>query len=235
MLKVAIICDSHGSDYGCESYSTRVKKDNTLSIHINVFAGISTDKILNQLQLDENYDVIILQIGNPDIHPRMPKRLMAKLKKIAPKLAKDSLFSIPPKRSLSFFLRYPFFILRRIIIKRMRKKEFYVTEDILKNNLAEIIARCKSNSNTLYIIPLFEVLERIYGDDHNKKAQKINQWLSNEYRNNYIDSTVFSSDFYKEFYNIDYFHFKNKYHDIIANLILNKIHERGNYESAKET
>jgi len=101
MKKVLIICDSHGTEWGAIGYAWQIK--NTLNrdrVGILEYGGVKLSKIYEEIQENktmlEDYDIIILGIGNPDIHPRMPKIIMNIFKKFGLKSVRDSYFSVPP-------------------------------------------------------------------------------------------------------------------------------------------
>lgn len=217
--KVLIICDSHGASYGCKSYSELLKDSEHYNVDIQTFAGLSTDKVIKEMKLDNDHDYVIIQVGNPDVHPRMPRKLINKIKKVCPYIARDSLFSVPPQISLMYILRYPFFCIRRLVIKRMKKKEYMLSVDEVKNNLKTILERCSKNCKNIILFPLFEVDEKVYGKEHNTNAKIINDWLKENYEENFIDNKILNSTYYKKFYNKDHFHFTNEYHEELLSIL----------------
>lgn len=205
-MKILIICDSHGSNYGVESYSSKISKE--YDTEILSFPGLSLSKINNELCIDRNYNIGVLQLGNPDIHPRMPKRFIDKGKKLSFGIVRDSLFSIPPKLSMSFIIRFPFFLIRLLVIRLMKKKEYYTNEEDFYYIYTCIYKKMIKKCEKVIIIPTFEVNETIYGPWHNRYSKIINTWLVNKFNERVLEFNNFNN---KNF-NIDFFHFNDYFH-----------------------
>lgn len=221
-MKILILCDSHGANYGCKSYSMFLKEYymGKSEVEIITYAGISLLKIVESLEVFGDYDKIIIQIGNPDISPRMPYKFLQRMKKITNNFIRDSLFSIPPKLGFMYFCRLPLFILRLIVIRMMAKKNYYSTDEEFKKRYKKIYNILREHSNEVFIIQLFQCNEKIYGNFHNKRALKLNEWLKNEFGlKTFIDLEDYEVS-YKNYFNYDYFHLKTNYHEYLSKIII---------------
>lgn len=226
MNKILIICDSHGTKWGAVGYAWQIKNNLTnVQVDILEYGGVSIKKILNDSRLEslkiDEYESIVIGLGNADIHPRMPKFVINIFKRVGLSFVKDSYFTIPPKVTLSYILRFPFFIVRLMFIRYyyesyLTDKEFLVFfKKLIKNNYLD--------KNKLLILPLLYVNENIYTSRHNTSAEKINNELKQQYPKYFIDDDVFNYANYKKYYNYDCFHFKDKFHEELSAKIMHKL------------
>ncbi|OBY92285.1 hypothetical protein A6723_028625 [Pseudomonas sp. AU11447] len=223
--KLLITCDSHGTNWGCIGYAELIRKsleDKNWEVTTLAFPGLSLRKAAPSIiaSLETKYDAVIIGLGNPDIHPRIPKKIIASLKKIGIRNIRDSYFSVPPFLSLSYFARLPLFILRLILIRFY--KETYLSQNEIKRVLSKIIDVSLKKSKKTIIIPTFKINEKVYGTDHNTRSTDINNYLINNYTEHIVNPQK------KANYNIDFFHFKQNFQDNLCCVILKKIHHAQN-------
>jgi len=221
--KVLILCDSHGTKWGATGYAWRVKDMLTdFDIDILEYGGISLNKIVQDIeksQVDlESYDVVIMGVGNPDIHPRMPKRFMNLLKKFRLTFVKDSYFSIPPVVNLSYIARIPFFIFRLVVIRFIH--ETYLDQ---KSFLYWIRRLIQHRTKKIVIIPLLFVNPLVYTDRHNRSAKELNDTLSELYKDSFLRDEFFQYNNYKRYHNCDFFHFNDTFHQKLSNHLVKEL------------
>lgn len=223
--KLLIICDSHGTDWGCTGYASRLK--NILppqwDVTILAYPGISLKKIHCYLLKEDikQYDSIVLGIGNPDVHPRIPKSVISKLKNLGVKSARDSYFSVPPVINLSYLIRLPFFIFRLFAIRL--KTETYASTDELKELTTQTIQLLINRTSNLYILPLFKVSSLVYGKTHNTNADEINEYIRISHPSYLIEDPCITENSYQKYRNLDFFHFKNEYQIKLSRIIEKKV------------
>ncbi|MBF7081593.1 SGNH/GDSL hydrolase family protein [Desulfallas sp. Bu1-1] len=167
------------------------------------------------------YDLCIIQIGNPDIHPRMPINILKYFRKKGLAMFRDSLFSVPPIFGIKYLLRFPFFVIRLIFIRL--HQEFYATNNEIIYEFQELIRIIKRSSSELIIMPLFEVNSIIYGKIHNIRAMEINKKILDLYKNIVLNSPLLESKTYRNYYNWDWFHFRQQYHNMLSELLVQAI------------
>lgn len=219
--QLLIICDSHGIDWGCIGYATLTKnyleRNENWEVTIAAYPGISLKKASTSIKqhLEKKYDSIIIGLGNPDIHPRTPKKLVSTLKKIGIRSARDSYFSIPPFICFSYFARMPLFLLRLALIRIFKRT--YLSQEEIKSFLTEIIDEANSNTNSTNIIPTLKVNAKIYGKDHNLRSIDINDFLHKKYSTDIINIPG------NDKHNIDFFHYRQEFHTSLSNAIIEKI------------
>ena len=217
MKKILFISDSHGANYGATSYSSFLS--NKYEIEKMIFAGKHTGYIKENIIFDKKYDYIFIQVGNPDVHPRMPHLLLKRMRKLLP-FVRDSLFTVPPRFSIMYIIRFPFFFLR-ILVTKFVYREFYLKNDIVVNNIKKIYDLCKDKSNKILIFPLFKVSPIFYSKYHNSNVEVCNEKMRDLFSNNMLENEVLNYKYYKNYYNRDLFHFKEKYHIQLSELIIN--------------
>ncbi len=223
--KLLIICDSHGTDWGCMGYAIRLKTllSENWDTTVLAYPGKDLKKIHTSL-LDENiqyYDAIVLGVGNPDVHPRMPRKIISLFKAMGISSARDSYFSVPPKINLSYLLRLPFFIFRILVI-RLRTETYTSIQD-LKKLTTQIIDYLSTKTTRLYILPIFKVCETIYGKSHNINADEINEYLFDTHQSSLINEETISESIYRHYRNFDFFHFNDDFQEKLTKTIANNI------------
>jgi hypothetical protein len=229
IINILIICDSHGTNYGVEkSYTEIIKqKFDGKQYYINVIGlgGIKIETALKKVLLDNKlYDYVIIQYGNSDMHPRIRYEILHRLSRLNHFLGRDGLYTLPPKIGVRYFLKIPFFVCRRVfLLSGHRIQTSYA--DFIKT-IKIIVA--KYEHSKIYIFPLFNVHSFVYGRIHNKNVCIINEILEKQFPEIIIKDNLLKENVYKKFYNNDYFHFKQEYHYLLANILL----ERINGESA---
>ena len=216
-----IICDSHGTDWGCVGYANRLKSllnDEWDTVTL-AYPGISLKKIYSSLCDNElkQFDAILLGIGNPDVHPRMPRAVIGLLKRLGFSSARDSYFSVPPNINLSYLLRLPLFLVR-ILTVRLRI-ETYTSAPELEQLISKTIELLSTKTKQLHILPIFKVSEHIYGKTHNLNASNLNRYLYNSHHTNLIKDDAISEKHYKNNRNFDFFHFNNSFQEKLAKTI----------------
>ena len=223
--KLLIICDSHGTDWGCTGYASRLKDilPPQWDVTILAYPGISLKKIHYYLLKEEleQFDSIVLGVGNPDVHPRIPKAVISKLKKLGVKSARDSYFSVPPIINPSYLARLPFFIFRMFAIRF--KTETYASTDELKELTSQTIQLLINRTSNLYILPLFKVNSLAYGKTHSANADEINEYIRITHPSYLIEDPYITENTYRKFRNFDFFHFKNEYQIILSRIIEKKV------------
>lgn len=222
MKRVLIIADSHGADYGVCGYASRMKKKmrQTLDIDILKFGGVPIKKIRSQLcrTTYPQYDIVIFQIGNPDVHPRLPQGLLRVMRKIGGAVFRDSLFSVPPVLRWDYPLRLPLFLLRLVVIRFYR--EYYATDDEILSEFAKIIKKFRDNGAEFFIIPLFQVCPITYGKYHNDRVLRINSLLYSRWGRKVLHCTCLQEAHYRKCYNLDRFHFNDQYHEVLTEQLI---------------
>jgi hypothetical protein len=226
MKKILIVCDSHGMNWGAIGYAWQIqKKLIEHQVDIVECPGLSIKKcarhFMDNLKERYDYDIVVFGLGNPDVHPRMPLVIMKFLKKITFNFVRDSYFSIPPKLVPSYFLRIPFFVLRLIIIRFVyesytKPEKFIEHFDLIYQNLF-------SNNSENIILPVFMVNSILYTKKHNENAVLINEKLLRKYPKKFLSDDILKPTYYNKFYNVDLFHFKNEYHELLSDLIIKKM------------
>lgn len=219
MKKILFISDSHGANYGASSYSSFLS--NKYKIEKMIFAGKHSDYIKENITIDKKYDYIFIQVGNPDVHPRMPHLLLKSTRKLLP-FVRDSLFTVPPKFSIMYFIRLPFFFIR-IFVTKFIYREFYLKNDVVVNNIKKIYDLCTGKSNKIIILPLFKVSPIFYSKYHNINVEICNEKMRDLFSNIVLENNILNYEYYKKYYNRDLFHFKEKYHIQLSELIINII------------
>jgi hypothetical protein len=212
--KILFISDSHGTDYGVKSFVSIIC-ENLVDKKIKkiCYGGKPLDyfieKILS-LNRDEKFDFVILQIGNPDVHPRMPHKILKYFRNKGLKFCRDSLFSIPPSFNLSYILRLPFFFFRLILIRFYR--EYYNSINEIQDKLTFLVEQLEKIADRIIIMPLFKVNHHLYGEYHNKNVEIINDFLRKSYPDYIFLSKNLDYSVYKKYYNLDGFHFRKNFH-----------------------
>ena len=234
MKNFLIICDSHGTKWGAIGYAWQIKKTlNKDRVDILEYGGVSLSKIYKEIQSDKsmlkNYDVIIIGIGNPDIHPRMPKFFIEFLKKIGLSFVRDSYFSIPPVMIFSYFIRMPFFLFRLLMIRFIDER--YLSNQEVLENIQNIVEHLKYKTKKVILLPLWNVNQTVYTRRHNENAKEINSSLKRKFPKEFFESEIFKSDEYKKYYNYDGFHFKNFFHEKLSKELILYLKENENEKS----
>jgi hypothetical protein len=219
MKNILIICDSHGTRWGAIGYAWQIKnKLRNINIEILEYGGVGLNKIYEDIKKDifklEFYDMIIIGIGNPDIHPRMPKKIINLLKRFGLTFIRDSYFSVPPIINLSYLIRFPFFLLRLILIRFIN--ETYLSNVMVVEYIDKIVNQLQYKTKKIIILPLFEVNELVYTNTHNQNAIEINTILKKKYVNDLFQSKLLDNNEYKKYYNYDGFHFKTIFHEKLS-------------------
>ncbi|NNN28144.1 hypothetical protein [Pseudomonas nitroreducens] len=224
--KLLIICDSHGTDWGCNGYANLIKKslNRYWETKIIELPGMSIKKAIPAISgTPEIYDSILIGLGNPDIHPRIPRKFILTLRAAGITKARDSYFSIPPKFCTSYILRIPLFLLRIILIRII--PDFYLSLEDLEFEFRELIGKLSEKSKNILIIPTFRVDSRLYGKHHNMRSTEINKFLQKKFPQQLINLDKLTESQYEENYNKDLFHFKQGYQDQISLAIAKLIEE----------
>jgi len=63
----------------------------------------------------------------------------------------------------------------------------------------------------------------LYTKKHNDNANSINEKLLDKYPKNVLLDKKLKQTYYKNYYNVDLFHFKNEYHELLSDLIIKKM------------
>ncbi|WP_243388194.1 hypothetical protein [Bacillus kexueae] len=210
---ILFISDSHGTDYGVKSYVSLISEKHTKKVKKICYGGMPIDYFIEKVSLldkSEKVDLTIIQIGNPDVHPRMPHKVLKHLRSKGLKFCRDSLFSIPPTLNLSYLLRFPFFLFRLLLIRFYQ--EYYNSINEIQSKLAIIIRDLERISKKIIIVPLFKINSFVYGDYHNKNVDMVNSFLSNNYPDYFLTSANLNYEIYKKQFNLDGFHFNDRFH-----------------------
>lgn len=220
-----IICDSHGTNWGCTGYAHRLngRLSDSWNVTTLAYPGISLKKIYALLCSNDisNYDAIVLGVGNPDVHPRMPRKIINTLKQIGISSARDSYFSVPPIINLSYIARSPLFLIR-LLITRFHL-ETYTTTPELKSLITKTLELLATKTSSIHILPIFKVSERVYGKSHNLNANEINNYLNTTYTPLLINDLSISENVYQHCRNLDFFHFNDEFQDKICSAIERKL------------
>lgn len=224
MKHVLVVCDSHGSDYGAETYATRIKQSlqRTTCVDILSFGGKPISQIHEEVKavIVQHYDFCILQVGNPDVHPRMPWRLLKGIRSVGIRFVRDSWFSVPPKWQYRSPVKFPLFILRLCLI-RVVPSYYASISDIIHSHI-KLYDMLSENCDLVLSFPLFEVNEFVYGSSHNQRARAVNCALSRHYGHKFVTLPILSPKVYKLHFNHDCFHFRDSYHRLLGQSISNE-------------
>lgn len=221
MKRVLIVCDSVGADwprYRIYGYANLLAKEleGSASVEVRTYGGIPITGIIDDLKIlrDQRFDVALLHVGNPDIHPRLPHRPLKALRSLGLRFCRERIFAIPPRLGIEWLLRAPLFLTRLAII-RVRRDFYSTVDETVKNHIA-LTEMLRSVASRVVVIPLFEVSSRVYGPAHNHRANEINARLATEYRDDFLIAAVVTSEVYSRFYEADAFHFKRPYHKLLV-------------------
>ncbi|MCG6184563.1 hypothetical protein H1215_18960 [Anoxybacillus sp. LAT_38] len=212
--KILFISDSHGTDYGVKSYVSLIC-ENLVDKEVKkiCYGGKPIDYFIEKvlsLNRDEKFDFAIIQIGNPDVHPRMPHKILKYFRSKGLTFCRDSLFSIPPSFNLSYILRFPFFLLRLILIRFYR--EYYNSNKEIQDKLTFLVKNLEEIADKIIILPLLKVNHHLYGEYHNNNVDIINDFLRKSYPDYIFTSKNLGYSVYKKEYNLDGFHFRDNFH-----------------------
>lgn len=221
--KVLLVTDSHGTNYGIDnSYTELLLNDGEYCITQVSYGGVPLDFFINEVKgINGNFDIAIVQVGNPDVHPRMPSKILKFIRNKGIELCRDSLFSVPPKLEFTYFIRFPLFLVRLIFTRFY--KEYYNSISDIQHKFKIIVETLESKSQRVIIFPLFKVHPFVYGQTHNKNVEEINNFLNNNYNGEFLKDEIIEFSFYSKFYNFDWFHFNNIYHEKIYKLLKDSI------------
>ena len=212
-VEVLIICDSHGTRWGCVGYANLIKEEGrNFNVTLLEYPGVKLKEVVEDVKSKQlcYYDVIVVGIGNPDVHSRMPF-FLKKFFSFLNIPYRDSYFSVPPFYCFSFFLRLPFFLIRLALIRIF--KESYLDKKEVIEILERLVIMLKKNARKVVVVPLFEVDEKVYGKFHNANVRYVNKRLSRDFPESFFQPEILDPKVYKEFYNIDFFHFKQEFHN----------------------
>lgn len=216
--KLLIVCDSHGAGYGTTGFVKRMaeKLDQRWEIDRREYGGITVDRIIEKLQDDGlgNYDLGIIQVGNPDVHPRMPIKPLRFLRSLGMSFMRDSLFSVPPNFSLRYFLRWPLFLIRMVVLRF--HQEFIFSEKELTEAMRKLIALVDKKCDRMAVLPIFEVSARLYTDSHRRRARRVNEIIRSEFDQAFYQSAILEPEYMRQYYNHDGFHYVAEYHQILC-------------------
>jgi hypothetical protein len=224
--RLLIVCDSHGAGYGTVGFSSMIVDrlgSEGWEVDVFTYGGIPVKAIHEKLRQTtlSRYDIAVIQVGNPDVHPRMPIKPLRFFRSRGLKFMRDSLFSVPPNLCLRYYLRFPFFLLRLLVLRF--HKEFLVTLSELERDVTALIDFAASNAGELVIMPVFKVKASVYTPAHNERADVINNKLAAKYPHWFLTDSVLSPDVYEKYYNWDGFHFVKEYHELVCDLLVKVI------------
>ena len=222
---VTIVCDSHGAGYGTTGFAELFAKELSPDWRVvsHAFGGLSVRAIYEKLLEEEMPDseVAVIQVGNPDVHPRMPIRPLRVLRSLGMSFCRDSLFSIPPKPSLRYCLRFPFFLVRLFVMRF--HQEFLVSNKELREDFDRLIDYVRRHAKRVIVMPVFAVHPRVYTDTHQMRATSINAYLAEKYPDMFVEPRVLRPSTYMKYYNKDGFHFIRRYHEQVKSWLARNV------------
>lgn len=217
-----VICDSFGTNYCGISYpSILANLDHT--VDTIEAAGESIAKALDKViarQPFASYDCIILQVGSPDFHPRMPRRLLSYLKKTHPTIARDSFWCLPPKPGLKYLIKLPLFLVRSLLIHA--KYETLTSTEQFQDTYTRLYALISKSGEQIIVIPPFAANSILYGNQQINRTNHISEWLQLNFPEQTLTGSLVSHEFYKNSYAPDFFHLNEEYHKLLARTILDE-------------
>lgn len=216
-MKILIISDSFGTDYGCKSYTSYLREAGH-DIYLIPFPGNSINKIYKYLATYRStvkFDQIIIQVGAPDFFPRMPKKLLdGKARRIK---LRDSMFVLPPEYSIKFLFKFPLFLLRIFLIRIFPEK--FTEIGVFLKEFNRIYILLKDMGVPIKVIPVFSGNRYIYMKNYFRTIQLVNLKLKQRYTCSYLDNEVLSYNFYSQYFLPDFFHLNCNYHKILSQII----------------
>jgi len=225
VTQILVVCDSIGSPWGAKGFAHTLRdlvgEDITVSVH--VYAGVPIQSILKTSlsSPQAKYDCVIVHVGNPDVHPRMPRRPLKALRSKGLTFCRDGLFSLPPFFSIQWLLRFPFFLFR-VILTRIYREHYASVDEIVQNHI-RLTDHLAKTCSRIIVIPLYEVPSIVYGAAHNIRTRAVNASLQHHYETLLFDRPSTSRAVYRRFYNWDAFHLRQPYHELLARDLLNAI------------
>jgi len=125
--------------------------------------------------LGAGYDVVIVQYGNADVHPRLPWRVQEAIRKVTGVKLRDTWFQVPPRFGPKFLMKFPLQMLKRVLVWVLGSESFTSTGRMLEF-FQDVRARLPEGTR-LIIVPLFGVRRWLYGTSHNEAVAALNARL----------------------------------------------------------
>ncbi len=226
MAAVLLVCDSVGSEWGASGYAktlARKMASHGVIVDVRSYGGVPIAKVRPRLFEQDlgRYDVIVVHLGNPDVHPRMPRRPLQVARKAGFSFCRDGLFFVPPSFGPAWVIRLPFFLLRLAIVRN--HGEYYATVEEIIEEHVKLVAQLSHHAPVVLTIPIFEVSAGVFGPAHNDRARRVCHGLRAEYGVNLVTGPIVDPETYGPFRNCDWFHLKQPYHELLADYLMNRI------------
>lgn len=207
--KIIVLCDSHGAGYSGSSFLDYLGPNIEVRQRL-CFGGWPANKVHdyikeNIMQLDSDFDEVLISLGNPDVHPRLNDKVKMALGKVHPRLMRESTYALPPRLGLKYLLKVPLFLLKRALMLFTRVT-CYNSPASLELHIRGIISYFPEKK--IKILSIFKLNELIYGSSHNKNAEEMNH----RFKAMGGVSVDFLNFQYASNYAADFFHFKSEFH-----------------------
>jgi hypothetical protein len=205
--KILILGDSHSENYGSQCYVEGLGK--LYEVKRITSPGEPIQKMITKLEgvNIECYDCCIIQLGNPDVHPRILVKHKEYIRRVFGFRIRENLFALPPRFGMKYLFK---------VIPAFLKRLYGILFEDCYNSPDEILEAIQTIIDTVdcrmvIVMPIFPVRSSIYGSLHNQLAREFN---SNRHKIAcvYPDIKIYSED-----YQADGFHFNNEIHNRIAN------------------
>lgn len=219
---VLVVSDSHGTPYVGRSYAAMLadmlaSRPIPASVRLVSFSGIPLAKWADQLPgiLADPYDVVVLQYGNADVHPRVRLAFREAVRRVTGIKLRDTWFQVPPRFGPKFVAKFPFQVLKGVLVAAMGPETF-TSVDRLVDLFRE--ARCRLRRGTVFIaVPLFPVRPWLYGSSHNAMVAEFNRRLQAEFGTEVLNVPPLSA------YMSDGFHWAEEFHLKLAQQLSERI------------
>ena len=213
--RVLLVTDSMGSDYGATGFARVAYETWDASVNWLVYAGLPIAQVAEDLaeRVTERYDVAVVQLGVPDVHPRFPLPVMRALRRLGLRFVRENFFFTPPRFGLLWLVKSPLLLLR-LVSTRLHRACYTSTDDLVEIH-GQIVAELSEKASRVLTLPVFEV-SPIYGRDHTTRARAANERLAAAYGEDFVRCPALEPSVYGRFRNHDYFHFRDPYHRLLA-------------------
>lgn len=206
--KILILGDSHSTNYGTRSYIEEL--NDQYEIIVLTAAGLPIQSMfykLEQESITACFDFCIVQLGNPDVHPRFLLKHKRTFKRFFGINIRESFFSLPPRFGVKYIFKIIPAIIKKIYISLY--SESYNSPDEIIKIIADIVSMI--NYKKLIVMPVFPVQPFIYGSLHNILAEEFNV------KRHSLNGVCVNFQTEDLDYQADGFHFTYKMHRRIAN------------------
>lgn len=221
-----MVCDSIGSDFGARGFASRFQQTaraRGFEVDVRVFGGIPVDKVADAFAEERDvsgadegaaYDLALVHVGNPDVHPRLPRRPLAALRRRGLRFMKDGLFMVLPRVTWQVVFRLPLFLLRLVVIRV--RPEFFGTPEQVAGHHRRLVEQLARRAGEVRVLPVFHVRAGLYGPAHNQRADAVNAALAAAYGDGFLRPAWTEPSFYRPHYAADGYHLRDAFHEQAA-------------------